>query len=193
MITLRSGPDQSLYIQIPHIELSMSHTQYLSLLQINAFFTRTGSRDNNSLVRRDILNEGGVSSLSSHPRLLWKYGIRCVIRNIRRLKCTYKQSYLHEMWTTGQSYHELYLRRLQDRCVLSEVEMNQLRECENILPTPTILLWRSLAEAEIQLIQKVSIFGTIYGIASKSSSTNLVFFWISRRTTNGSAIGYRSA
>ena len=76
MFISRSGPDQSVYIQIPHIELSVSHTQFLSLVQINSFITRTGNRDNYSLVRRDILNEGGVSSLSSYPRLLWKYGIR---------------------------------------------------------------------------------------------------------------------
>ena len=154
MFISRSGPDQSVYIQIPHIELSVS------------FITRTGNRDNYSLVRRDILNEGGVSSLSSYPRLLWKYGIRCVIRNIRRLKCTYKQSHLHEMWVTGQTYHQLYLRQLQENCELSEEEVNQVRDCENILPTPTILLWRSLAEAEIRLVQQVSKINTIYGIAS---------------------------
>lgn len=166
MFISRSGPDQSVYIQIPHIELSVSHTQFLSLVQINSFITRTGNRDNYSLVRRDILNEGGVSSLSSYPRLLWKYGIRCVIRNIRRLKCTYKQSHLHEMWVTGQTYHQLYLRQLQENCELSEDEVNQVRDCENILPTPTILLWRSLAEAEIRLVQQVSKINTIYGIAS---------------------------
>ena len=71
MFISRSGPDQSVYIQIPHIELSVSHTQFLSLVQINSFITRTGNRDNYSLVRRDILNVGGVSSLSSYPRLLW--------------------------------------------------------------------------------------------------------------------------
>ena len=45
MFISRSGPDQSVYIQIPHIELSVSHTQFLSLVQINSFITRTGNRD----------------------------------------------------------------------------------------------------------------------------------------------------
>lgn len=184
MIIDRSGPDQSIYIQVPHIELSVSHTQFLSLVQINSFITRTGNRDNYSLVRRDILTEGGVSSLSSHPRLLWRYGIRCVIRNIRRLKCTYKQTHLHEMWVTGRLYHQLYLLQLQENYELSDEQVKQVRDCENILPTPTILLWRSLAEAEITSIQQVSKIVTFYGLASFSSATNLVFLWILRRTAN---------
>ncbi|KAK8825661.1 hypothetical protein WA577_000832, partial [Blastocystis sp. JDR] len=84
------NPDQSIFIQIPHIELSLSHTQYVRLLQTNDFFTRTGNRDNYSLIRKEVMDGAGVDEAALHasPRLLWKYGIRCIVRNIRKMKCS---------------------------------------------------------------------------------------------------------
>ena len=144
------NPDQSIFIQVPHIEMSLSHTQYLALLHTNDFFTRTGNRDNYSLVRRDILAEERIqgASLATHPRALWRYGIRCIIRNIRRLKCTYNRDYLHSMWTLGQQYLQLYADQLQERA-LTDAQKTALRDCENALPTLTVLVWRTLAEAQV--------------------------------------------
>jgi hypothetical protein len=74
----RKNPDQSIFIQIPHVELSLSHTQYISLMHTNDFFTRTSNRDNYSLVRQEILQDAQEKeeNLSRRPRLLWKYGIK---------------------------------------------------------------------------------------------------------------------
>ena len=129
--------------------MSLSHTQYLALLHTNDFFTRTGNRDNYSLVRRDILKEEAISgaSLAAHPRALWRYGIRCIIRNIRRLKCTYNRDYLHSMWTLGQRYLQLYGDQLRG-LALTSAQQTALRDCENVLPTLTVLVWRTLAEAQ---------------------------------------------
>ena len=133
--------------------MSLSHTQYLTLLHTNDFFTRTGNRDNYSLVRRDILHEEAIqgASLAGHPRALWRYGIRCIIRNIRRLKCTYNRAYLHSMWTQGQQYLQLYADQLRG-LALTDAQQTTLRDCENALPTLTVLVWRTLAEAQVMQV-----------------------------------------
>lgn len=133
--------------------MSLSHTQYLTLLHTNDFFTRTGNRDNYSLVRRDILHEEAIqgASLAGHSRALWRYGIRCIIRNIRRLKCTYNRAYLHSMWTQGQQYLQLYADQLRG-LALTDAQQTTLRDCENALPTLTVLVWRTLAEAQVMQV-----------------------------------------
>ena len=67
-----------MYIHIPHIEVSLSHTQYNYLMHTNDFFTRAANRDNYSLIRKEVLgdssSEGDV--IADKPALLWRYGIK---------------------------------------------------------------------------------------------------------------------
>lgn len=77
-ITYSEKPDQSIYIQVPHIELSLSHTQYLYLMHTSDFFTWTANRDNYSVIRKEVLGDeckqGDV--IADKPKLLWQYGIK---------------------------------------------------------------------------------------------------------------------
>ena len=122
---------------------------------VNDFLTRTGNRDNYSLVRKAILQEHNTSTISDKPKLLWQYGIRSVIRNIRRLKCSYHRSHLHMLWKSGCRYEELYSVKQAGERELTEEEKMEVVECENVLPTPTILVWRALAEARLAQVKKV--------------------------------------
>lgn len=74
----RNTPDQSIFIQVPHIEMSLSHSQYELLMHTNDFFTRTANRDNYSLIRKEVLGPASQESdvIADKPALLWKYGIK---------------------------------------------------------------------------------------------------------------------
>lgn len=153
LVSRSFNPDQSIFIQIPHIELSLSHTQYVRLLQTNDFFTRTGNRDNYSLIRKEVMDGAGVDEAALHasPRLLWKYGIRCIVRNIRKMKCSYNRAYLSAIWQHGQEYCELYREKLaaEERGdKMGKEAAARLMTCENLLPTHTILLWRTFVERQ---------------------------------------------
>lgn len=78
LMNYREKPDQSIFIQVPHIELSLSHTQYYYIMHTNDFFTWAANRDNYSVIRKEILGDecknGDV--IADKPRLLWKYGIK---------------------------------------------------------------------------------------------------------------------
>ena len=77
----RQKPDQSIYIQVPHIELSLSHTQYYYLMHTSDFFTRTANRDNYSIIRKEVLGEESKKGdiIADKPKLLWKYGVKVVL------------------------------------------------------------------------------------------------------------------
>lgn len=124
-------------------------------MEVSDFLTRTGNRDNYSLVRKSILQEYNTDCISDKPKLLWQYGIRSVIRNIRRLKCSYHRTHLHDLWSTGNRYLELYTIKQGEERELTEGEKQEVVECENVLPTPTILVWRALAEARLAQVKKV--------------------------------------
>ena len=74
----REKPDQSIFIQVPHIELRLSHTQYYYIMHTNDFFTWAANRDNYSVIRKEVLGDecknGDV--IADKPRLLWKYDIK---------------------------------------------------------------------------------------------------------------------
>lgn len=149
----RHNPDQSIFIQIPHVEFSLSHTQYVYLLQTNAFFTRTGNRDNYSPIRKEVMDEARVdeSGLRASPRLMWKYGIRCIVKNIRKMKCSYNRDHMTEIWRCGEAYRRLYAKKLdadERGEKMKKEETQELIKCENVLPTNTILIWRSYVEAK---------------------------------------------
>ena len=88
-MTRRNSPDQSIFIQVPHIEMSLSHSQYELLMHTNDFFTRTANRDNYSLIRQEVLGPASQESdvIADKPALLWKYGIKVRVEE-EELKCS---------------------------------------------------------------------------------------------------------
>lgn len=75
------------------------------------------------------------------------------------MKCSYNRKHLSKMWNYGQKYCKLYKKKLEleadklyfskeglKNSSLSKEEQDEYIECENILPTPTILMWRSHVE-----------------------------------------------
>ena len=123
----------------------------MRLLQTNDFFTRTGNRDNYSLIRKEVMDGAGVneSGLHASPRLMWKYGICCIVRNIRKMKCSFNRTHLSSIWKSGQEYCELYQKKLaaeENGDKIKEEDAVKLMQCENLLPTHTILIWRIFVE-----------------------------------------------
>lgn len=142
--------------------MSLSHTQYVRLLQTNDFFTRTGNRDNYSLIRKEVMDGAGVDEAALHasPRLLWKYGIRCIVRNIRKMKCSYNRAHLSAIWQHGQEYCKLYREKLaaEERGdKMGKEAAARLMTCENLLPTHTILLWRTFVERQRAEVVPVTV------------------------------------
>lgn len=88
-VTRSNSPDQSIFIQVPHIEMSLSHSQYELLMHTNDFFTRTANRDNYSLIRQEVLGPASQESdvIADKPALLWKYGIKVRVEE-EELKCS---------------------------------------------------------------------------------------------------------
>lgn len=88
-MTRSNSPDQSIFIQVPHIEMSLSHSQYELLMHTNDFFTRTANRDNYSLIRQEVLGPASQESdvIADKPALLWKYGIKVRVGE-EELKCS---------------------------------------------------------------------------------------------------------